>query len=61
MFVYWLRNKVLATALAILITIGSTMPVFAIPSDTQLSESRQKYAEIENKIKDIQEKLNLLN
>ena len=56
-----MKNKVLATALAILITIGSTMPVFAIPSDTQLSESRQKYAEIENKIKDIENKIYDLN
>ena len=56
-----MKNKVLATALAILITIGCTMPVFATPSDTQLSESRQKYAEIENKIKDIENKIYDLN
>ena len=33
------------------------MPVFAAPSNAQLSDSRQKYAEIENKIKDIENKI----
>ena len=33
------------------------MPVFAAPSDAQLSDSRQKYAEIENKIRDIENKI----
>lgn len=37
------------------------MPVFATPSNQQLSDSRQKYAEIENKIKDIENKIYDLN
>ena len=56
-----MKNRVLATALAIVITIGSSMPVFATPSNTQLSDSRQKYAEIENKIRDIENKIYDLN
>ena len=56
-----MKNKILATSLAIIIAIGTTMPVFATPSNAQLSESRQKYAEIENKIKDIENKIYDLN
>ena len=56
-----MKNKVLATMLAIVITIGGSMPVFATPSNAQLSESRQKYAEIENKIRDIENKIYDLN
>ena len=37
------------------------MPVFATPSNAQLSESRQKYAEIENKIKNIETQIYDLN
>ena len=33
------------------------MPVFAAPSNAQLSDSRQKYAEIENKIREIENKI----
>ncbi|BCZ47758.1 hypothetical protein psyc5s11_38250 [Clostridium gelidum] len=52
-----MKNKILATSLAIIIAIGTTMPVFATPNNAQLSESRQKYAEIENKITDIENKI----
>ena len=52
-----MKNKILATSLAIMIAIGTTMPVFATPNNAQLSESRQKYAEIENKIRDIENKI----
>jgi len=37
------------------------MPVYATPSNQQLSDSRQKYAEIENKIRDIENKIYDLN
>lgn len=52
-----MKNKILAATLAILITICSSMPVFATPNNAQLNESRQKYVEIENKIRDIENKI----
>ncbi|HEX9025165.1 MAG TPA: NlpC/P60 family protein [Clostridium sp.] len=52
-----MKNKVLATMLAIIIMICTSMPVLAAPNETQLNDSRQKYAEIENKIRDIEKKI----
>lgn len=52
-----MRNKVLALILAATMTIGSSMPAFATPDNAQLDASRQKYADIENKIKDIESKI----
>jgi len=52
-----MKNKVLATMLAIIIMICTSMPVLATPNETQLNDSRQKYAAIENKIKDIENKI----
>jgi cell wall-associated NlpC family hydrolase len=52
-----MKNKVLATMLAITIIMGFSMPVFAAPSNAQLSDSRQKYADIENKIREIENKI----
>ncbi len=52
-----MKNKILAIMLASVIVIGSSVPAFAAPNNQQLSGSRQKYAEIENKIKDIQNKI----
>jgi len=43
--------------LASVIVIGSSIPAFATPNDQQLSDSRQKYAEIQSKITDIQNKI----
>ena len=56
-----MKKKVLAIALAVVVTISGSMPVFAAPSNAQLSESRQKYAEIENKIRDIENQIYDLN
>jgi cell wall-associated NlpC family hydrolase len=52
-----MKKKVLALILAAAMTIGSSIPVFATPDNAQLNASRQKYAEIENKIKDIENKI----
>lgn len=56
-----MKKKVLAIALAVIVTISGSMPVFAAPSNAQLSDSRQKYAEIENKIRDIENQIYDLN
>lgn len=56
-----MKNKVLAIALAVVVTVSCSMPVFAAPSNAQLSDSRQKYAEIEDKIRDIESKIYDLN
>lgn len=56
-----MKKKVLAIALAIVVTVSGSMPVFAAPSNAQLSDSRQKYAEIENKIRDIENQIYDLN
>ncbi|OOM70743.1 putative endopeptidase p60 precursor [Clostridium puniceum] len=56
-----MKNKVLAIALTVVLTISGSMPVFAVPNNAQLSDSRQKYAEIENKIRDIENKIYDLN
>lgn len=50
-----MKNKLLA-----LILVGvmvSSIPAFATPNSGELDASRQKYAEIENKIKDIQNQI----
>lgn len=52
-----MKNKVIAFLLAASMIIGSSMPAFAEPDSAQLDASRQKYAEIENKIKDIENKI----
>ena len=52
-----MKNKILATMLATVIVVGSSIPAFATPDNQQLSDSRQKYAEIQNKITDIQSKI----
>lgn len=56
-----MKKKVLAIALAVVVTVSGSMPVFAAPSNAQLSDSRQKYAEIENKIRDIENQIYDLN
>lgn len=56
-----MKKKVLAIALAVVVTISGSMPVIAAPSNAQLSDSRQKYAEIENKIRDIENQIYDLN
>lgn len=56
-----MKKKVLTTALVVILTISGYMPVFAAPSNAQLSDSRQKYAEIENKIRDIENQIYDLN
>lgn len=52
-----MRSRILAITLATVIVIGSSVPAFATPDSQQLSDSRQKYAEIESKISDIQNKI----
>lgn len=52
-----MKNRVLALVLIIIMTIGSTIPAFAAPSNAELDTSRQKYEEIENKITDIENKI----
>ncbi len=43
--------------LASVIVVGGSMPALAAPDSQQLSDSRQKYAEIEKNITDIQNKI----
>ncbi|AQR94026.1 NlpC/P60 family protein [Clostridium saccharoperbutylacetonicum] len=52
-----MKNKILALVLATVIISGNLIPVSATPSNEQLDASRQKYADIENKIKDIEAKI----
>jgi cell wall-associated NlpC family hydrolase len=52
-----MKNKILAIMLASVIVIGGSVPAFATPDNQQLSDSRQKYAEIESKITGIQNKI----
>ena len=63
--------RILATMLAFVITISSSVPVFAIPSisqssyerqeEVQLVDSRLEYGEIENEITEIENKIYDLN
>ena len=41
-----MKNRVLASVLAAVIVVGSSVTAFATPNDQELSNSRQKYAEI---------------
>ncbi len=50
-----MKSRILALILAAVMV--SSVPVFAAPSNEQLDASRQKYAEIENNIKDIENKI----
>jgi peptidoglycan hydrolase CwlO-like protein len=52
-----MRSRILAITLAAVIVIGNSIPVFAAPDNQQLSDSRQKYAEIQSKITDIENKI----
>ncbi len=56
-----MKNRVLALSLVIIMTFGSSTSVFAAPDNGQLNASRQKYAEIENRIKDISNKIDELS
>ncbi|EHI98805.1 NLP/P60 protein [Clostridium sp. DL-VIII] len=50
-----MKSRILA--LMLVAVMVSSVPVFAAPSNEQLDASRQKYAEIENKIKDIENQI----
>ncbi len=50
-----MKSRILA--LILVAVMVSSVPVFAAPSNEQLDASRQKYAEIENNIKDIENKI----
>ena len=50
-----MKSRVLALILASVIM--TSVPAFAAPNNAQLDASRQKYAEIENKIRDIESKI----
>ncbi|MBZ9693008.1 glycoside hydrolase [Clostridium botulinum] len=52
-----MRKKILAAMLATMIIAGSSAPAFATPGNQELSETRQKYAEIERNINEIQDKI----
>lgn len=52
-----MKNRVLASVLAAVIVVGSSVTAFATPDNQELSSSRQKYAEIENRINNIQNKI----
>lgn len=54
-----MKRRVLAIILAAVMI--SSVPAFATPNNEQLDASRQKYAEIENKIKGIESKIYDLN
>ncbi len=54
---HWMRKKILAAMLAIMIIAGSSAPAFATPGNQELNETRQKYAEIERNINEIQDKI----
>ncbi len=54
---HWMRKKILAAMLATMIIAGSSAPAFATPGNQELSETRQKYAEIERNINEIQDKI----
>lgn len=54
---HWMRKKILAAMLATMIIAGSSAPAFATPGNQELSETRQKYAEIERNISEIQDKI----
>lgn len=49
--------KIRILALILAAVMVSSVPVFAAPSNEQLDASRQKYAEIENNIKDIENQI----
>ena len=55
-----MKKKILAIMLASSLTMGVTIPAFATPDSQQLSETRQKYAEIENKISEQEKTLKKL-
>jgi cell wall-associated NlpC family hydrolase/Tfp pilus assembly protein PilN len=50
-----MKSRILALILAAVMV--SSVPAFAAPDNAQLDASRQKYAEIENKIKDIENQI----
>lgn len=56
-----MKNKILALILAAVITTSSSIVAFAVPNNAQLDDSRQRYVDIENKIKDIENKIYDLN
>jgi len=52
-----MKNRILAIMLATVIVVGSSMPAFAIPGTQELNDTRQKYAAIESKISEIENKI----
>ncbi len=52
-----MKNKVLALILTTIFIMGNSLPVSAAPSNAELDATRQKYADIENKIKEIENKI----
>ncbi|MFW2487720.1 NlpC/P60 family protein [Clostridium chromiireducens] len=56
-----MKKRIISLVLVIVMTLGSSISAFAAPDNAQLSESRQKYTEIENRIKDIESKVDELS
>ncbi|WP_460281484.1 C40 family peptidase [Clostridium sp. CTA-5] len=56
-----MKKKVLAVMLAAMLVAGTSMPAFATPGNEELNETRQKYAEIERNIANIEDKIYDLN
>jgi len=52
-----MKKKVLAVLLTAVIVVGGSIPAIATPSDQELNDTRQKYAEIESKIAEIEDKI----
>lgn len=52
-----MKKKVLAIIVATLIVMGESIPAIATPSDQELNNTRQKYAQIESKISEIEDKI----
>lgn len=52
-----MKNKFLSLILVTVMIMSNSIPVCAAPSNAELDASRQKYADIENKIKDIENKI----
>ncbi|SFD43127.1 NlpC/P60 family protein [Clostridium uliginosum] len=56
-----MKKKVLAVMLAAILVAGNSVPAFATPGNQELNDTRQKYAEIERNISNIEDKIYDLN
>lgn len=56
-----MKRKIVTAIIAGMLVVGSAVPAYATPTNSQVNQVRDEYAELGQKISDIQNKISDLN